>query len=81
MPLPSLLVKTLLTVLDNAGIPLLYPEQFLVADHEYVLDITETRSALGWEPEQDDASMMIEAYKTFRTSEDREGEAALRYRT
>ena len=69
VPLPSFLVKTQLTVLDRVGLSLFYPEQFLIADYEFVLDITETTIVLGWEPEQDDASMMIEACKTFRTSE------------
>jgi dTDP-glucose 4,6-dehydratase len=73
VPLPSFLAKTQLSILDRVGLPLLYPEQFLIADHEFILDTTETRSALGWEPTQDDASMMFEAYKTFRTSQERTG--------
>ena len=66
--LPCFPVKSTLRELDRVGLSLLYPEQFLIADCDYVLDTTETGFALGWEPKQDDASMMIEAYKTFHAS-------------
>ena len=70
VPLPASIVKAQLTVLDRIGSPLLYPEQFLIADQDYVLDTTETSSILGWEPAEDDSSMIVEAYRTFRASAD-----------
>ena len=54
MPTPGKLVKAVLRMLDNMGLTLMYPEQFMIADEEYILDITETKKDLGWQPQYND---------------------------
>ena len=66
MPTPGKLVKAVLRLLDNMGLTLMYPEQFMIADEEYVLDITETKKDLGWQPQYNDADMLAEAYKIYK---------------
>ena len=66
MPTPGKLVKAVLRMLDNMGLTLMYPEQFMIADEEYILDITETKKDLGWQPQYNDADMLAEAYNNYK---------------
>jgi dTDP-glucose 4,6-dehydratase len=66
LPTPGKLVKAVLKLLDNIGLTLMYPEQFLIADEEYILDITETKKDLAWQPQYNDADMLAEAYKMYK---------------
>ena len=68
MPTPGKLVKAVLRLLDNIGLTLMYPEQFMIADEEYILDITETKKDLAWQPQYNDADMLAEAYKMYKES-------------
>ena len=61
------IVKRYKPFLDNIGLTLMYPEQFMIADEEYILDITETEKELGWQPQYNDADMLAEAYKMYKT--------------
>ncbi len=63
---PGKLVKWALGVLDNIGLTIMYPEQFMIADEEYVLDISETEKDLGWSPKYNDEDMLKEAYHMYR---------------
>lgn len=63
---PGKLVKAVLKFLDNIGLTIMYPEQFMIADEEYVLDISETEKDLDWHPKYNDEDMLIEAYKMYR---------------
>jgi dTDP-glucose 4,6-dehydratase len=65
MPTPAPLVKAALSTLDALGLPLMYPEQFRIADADILLDTSETRRVLGWEPADEDTSSMIAAYRAF----------------
>lgn len=62
IPTSSAILKLVLGALDRVGATLLYPEQFEIADLDIILDTSETSKVLGWRPEMDDISMMIEAY-------------------
>ena len=66
IPTPGKLVKATLRFLDNIGLTLMYPEQFMIADEEYILDISETKKDLGWQPKYNDADMLAEAYKIYK---------------
>jgi len=66
IPTPGKLVKATLRFLDNIGLTLMYPEQFMIADEEYILDISETKKDLGWQPKYNDADMLAEAYKMYK---------------
>lgn len=65
-PTPGKLVKFVLNMLDKIGLTIMYPEQFMIADEEYILDISETEKDLGWTPKYNDEDMLKEAYKLYR---------------
>jgi dTDP-glucose 4,6-dehydratase len=65
IPTPAPLVKAALWALDALGLSLMYPEQFRIADADILLDTSETRRVLGWEPADDDTTSMIAAYRAF----------------
>ena len=46
IPTPGKLVKWTLGLMDRVGLTLMYPEQFMIADEEYILDISETERDL-----------------------------------
>ncbi len=59
-------VKFTLDLLDRAGIPLMDPEQYLIADETCVLDVSKSKEELGWESTEGDTEMLIEAYRSYR---------------
>ena len=67
LPTPGKLVKAVLRLLDDIGLTLMYPEQFMIADEEYILDISETKEDLVWQPKYNDADMLAEAYKMYQS--------------
>ena len=60
------LVKFVLNIMDKIGLTIMYPEQFMIADEEYVLDISETEKDLGWFPRYNDEDMLKEAYRMYK---------------
>ncbi|MDO6460021.1 NAD(P)-dependent oxidoreductase [Granulosicoccaceae sp. 1_MG-2023] len=67
LPTPAPLVKFVLALLDRAGTPVMDPEQYLIADETCVLDVSKAREQLGWEPQDDDVSMLLAAYRSYRS--------------
>lgn len=65
VPTPAPAVKATLALLDKLGLTLLYPDQFAIADAEYIVDISETRDVLGWAPQYRDPDMLADAYRIF----------------
>lgn len=68
MHTPGKLVKSVLTLFDKMGLTIMYPEQFMIADEEYVLDISETEKDLEWSPIYNDEDMLKEAYRMYERS-------------
>ena len=66
LPTPASLVKFTLNILDSVGKPIMDPEQFLIADETCVLDVSKAKKELGWVPQDDDVSMLLQAYRTYR---------------
>ena len=66
IPTSGKLVKWTLGLMDNMGLTLMYPEQFMIADEEYILDITETEKDLDWHPQYNDEDMLKEAYRMYK---------------
>ncbi|MDO7253544.1 NAD-dependent epimerase/dehydratase family protein [Helicobacter cappadocius] len=64
-------VKYTLGFLGFLGLEIMYKEQYKIADEEYVVDITEARDILGWEPMQEDGDMLIEAYNEYKASKEK----------
>ena len=65
IPTPAMMVKTVLSIMDSAGVTLMYPEQFLIADIDCRVDVAATKSALNWSPEYDDQDMLIASYDEY----------------
>lgn len=59
-------VKFLLKIFDEIGLTIMYKEQFMIADEEYILDISETEKDLDWHPQYNDEDMLKEAYRMYR---------------
>ena len=57
--------KIILNLLDMLNLTLMYPEQFLLADSEFVLEISDLEDELGFVPKYNDEDMLIEAYKSY----------------
>jgi nucleoside-diphosphate-sugar epimerase len=62
---PGRLTKTALDVLDRCGLPLLYKEQFAIADKNYLVDISKAQRELGWSPIDTDRDMLQQAYEEY----------------
>ena len=58
-------VKKILEIMDKLNLTLIYPEQFLIADQEYVLDTVSLRENLNFRPKYKDEDMILEAYKNY----------------
>jgi dTDP-glucose 4,6-dehydratase len=63
---PAWLVKGVLKVLESIGVPLLYKEQYMIADVNYQVDISSTENELGWVPRYNDQDMIYQAYKEYK---------------
>jgi dTDP-glucose 4,6-dehydratase len=66
VPTPGFLVKFALNTLDFVNLPLMDPEQYLIADEECLLDCSKAKRELGWAPKYRDDDMLIAAYKEYR---------------
>jgi len=60
-----LLIKKTLSLLDALNLSLMYPEQFLIADKDYVLSIEKLTKELGYEPKFNDLDMLLAAYEVY----------------
>jgi dTDP-glucose 4,6-dehydratase len=70
IPTPGVLVKFALNTLDAINLPLMDPEQYLIADEECLLDCSKAKREIGWAPKFRDDDMLIAAYKEYRTAKD-----------
>lgn len=59
-------VKCILKVLELCGIPLMYKEQYQIANEQYIIDISQTQERLGWNPLADDSDMLFEAFEYYK---------------
>ncbi|NDV86885.1 NAD-dependent epimerase/dehydratase family protein [Aurantimonas aggregata] len=71
VPTPGWAVKRTLDLLDRLNLPLMDPEQYLIADEMCVLDVSKGERQLGWVPQYRDEDMLIAAYTEYRAK--REG--------
>lgn len=70
VPTPGWAVKRTLDLLDWMNMPIMDPEQYLIADEECVLDVSKAKRQLGWAPQYRDEDMLIAAYKEYRAKKD-----------
>lgn len=66
VPTPGKLVKLALACMGFFGFELMYKEQYMIADENYILDISKTQEDLGWQPQYADGDMIIDAYKNWK---------------
>ena len=76
VPTPGWAVKKTLDLLDLLNMPIMDPEQYLIADEECVLDVSKGERQLGWIPQYRDEDMLIAAYKEYRAKKDGHAVAA-----
>lgn len=65
---PAKQLKMVLDILDRLSLPLLYPEQYLIADRNCLLDTSATQKVLGWRPAFSDIDMIISAYNAYENN-------------
>ncbi|WP_048646502.1 NAD-dependent epimerase/dehydratase family protein [Nitratireductor soli] len=70
LPTPGWAVKRTLDLLDAMNMPLMDPEQYLIADEMCVLDVSKGERDLGWVPQYNDGDMLIAAYDEYRAKKD-----------
>ncbi|WP_295806715.1 NAD(P)-dependent oxidoreductase [uncultured Nitratireductor sp.] len=66
LPTPGWAVKRTLDLLDWMNMPIMDPEQYLIADEMCVLDVSKGERDLGWIPQYNDGDMLIAAYDEYR---------------
>ncbi len=70
VPTPGWAVKRTLDLLDLLNMPIMDPEQYLIADEMCVLDVSKGKRDLGWIPQYRDEDMLIAAYREYRAKKD-----------
>jgi dTDP-glucose 4,6-dehydratase len=66
LPTPAWLVKRALDALDLVNLPLMDPEQYLIADEHCVLDCSKAKRLIGFSPQHRDEDMLKAAYLEYR---------------
>ena len=51
--------------LDSVNLSLMYPEQYLIADKDYVLDTASLKNELGFVPKDSDQEMLLEGFNSY----------------
>ena len=70
VPTPGWAVKRTLDLFDLVNLPIMDPEQYLIADEECLLDVSKGERDLGWVPQHSDGDMLVAAYREYRASLD-----------
>ena len=63
---PAWAVKRTLGLLDRIGMPLMDPEQYLIADESCIVDVSRAERELGWQPRYRDDEMLHAAYREYK---------------
>ncbi|MFH5181204.1 NAD-dependent epimerase/dehydratase family protein [Paenibacillus sp. TAB 01] len=66
VPTNGKMVKSSLSLLASLGIELLFKEQYMIADENYLVDVTNTERILNWEPLYTDKDMIFKAYEFYK---------------
>ena len=57
--------KAILNFLDIINLPIFYPEQFLIADQDCLLDVQRLKEDLNIQPKFNDKDILLEAYRSY----------------
>ncbi|MBN9334786.1 NAD(P)-dependent oxidoreductase [Devosia sp.] len=66
VPTPGWAVKRTLDLLDLMNMPIMDPEQYLIADEMCILDVSKGERELSWIPQYRDEDMLVAAYTEYR---------------
>ena len=66
LPTPGWAVKRTLDMFDWMNLPIMDPEQYLIADEECILDCSKAERELGWKAKHSDDDMLVAAYREYR---------------
>ncbi|MBP1856610.1 NAD-dependent epimerase/dehydratase family protein [Rhizobium herbae] len=66
LPTPAFAVKATLAAFDFINMPIMDPEQYLIADEMCIRETGKLKSELGWKAEYNDGAMLIAAYDEYR---------------
>lgn len=66
LPTPAGAVKAALGALDRLYLPLMDPEQYLIANERCINTMDRAREQLAWQPRYRDDDMLLEAYWAYR---------------
>lgn len=69
LPTPAFLVKFVLDIFDRINMPIMDPEQYLIADETCVLDVSKGERQLNWVPKDDDTDMLLAAYRDYKNAQ------------
>jgi dTDP-glucose 4,6-dehydratase len=70
IPTPGFAVKWTLATLDWLNVPLMDPEQYMIADEYCVRDTSAIKADFGWTPKYRDEDMLKDAYAEYRRAVD-----------
>ena len=66
IPTPAALVRGALRTLSVVGVEPLYPEQYLLADRDFIVSAEKARAELDWQPHGDDLALLVAAYDFWK---------------
>ncbi|KQS63285.1 NAD-dependent dehydratase [Rhizobium sp. Leaf371] len=66
IPTPGFAVKATLAAFDAINLPIMDPEQYLIADEMCVRETGKLKQELGWKAQFNDGAMLIAAYDEYR---------------
>jgi dTDP-glucose 4,6-dehydratase len=66
IPTPGFAVKATLALFDKFNMPIMDPEQYLIADEYCVRDTSAAKRDFGWTPRYRDEDMLVAAYGEYR---------------
>ena len=65
LPTPAWAVKRALDLFDLVNLPIMDPEQYLIADEMCILDCSKAKQQLGWSTTYRDEDLLISAYNEY----------------
>lgn len=73
VPTPAFAVKATLAAFDRFNMPIMDPEQYLIADEMCVRETRKLQAELDWKPQYNDGAMLIAAYDEYRAKKAGQG--------
>lgn len=70
IPTSGNFIKYILHLLSKFNFEIMYDEQYMIADENYVLDVSKTEKDLDWHPKHSDCDMLQAAYASFKQKKD-----------